>query len=306
MRYSFIIFLFFGIMSAQNSSFNAEDININTLISGTLLTPETSNNLPLVIIIADSGPVDRNGNQQMMKNNSLKFLAEGLYKKEIASFRYDKRIVKQMKRGTLNEKDINFSDFIKDADAIFDYFSKDQRFSEIYILGHGQGSLVGMVTAQKGAKGFISVAGAGQEIDDVTVAQLDRQSPGLSNNARESFDDLRVNGVAFNYSPGLASIFRKDLQPFIFSWMQYDPKEEIVKLEMPALIISGDKDLQVDISEAEILKDSKPESEYLIIKNMNHIFKKINGGSLENSKSYNQYNLPVMPELIDAIKKFID
>ena len=96
------------------------------------------------------------------------------------------------------------------------------------------------------------------------------------------------------------------LQPFIFSWMQYDPKEEIVKLEMPALIISGDKDLQVDISEAEILKDSKPESEYLIIKNMNHIFKKINGGSLENSKSYNQYNLPVMPELIDAIKKFID
>ena len=293
-------------MSAQNSSFNAEDININTLISGTLLTPETSNNLPLVIIIADSGPVDRNGNQQMMKNNSLKFLAEGLYKKEIASFRYDKRIVKQMKRGTLNEKDINFSDFIKDADAIFDYFSKDQRFSEIYILGHGQGSLVGMVTAQKGAKGFISVAGAGQEIDDVTVAQLDRQSPGLSNNARESFDDLRVNGVAFNYSPGLASIFRKDLQPFIFSWMQYDPKEEIVKLEMPALIISGDKDLQVDISEAEILKDSKPESEYLIIKNMNHIFKKINGGSLENSKSYNQYNLPVMPELIDAIKKFID
>ena len=182
---------------------------------------------------------------------------------------------------------------------------KDGRFSKIYIIGHGQGSLVGMVAAQNGADGFVSIAGAGQEIDDVIVAQLAEQAPGLVDNARTSFDDLRANGIAYNYSPGLASIFRKELQPFIFTWMQFDPQIEITKLNIPVLIINGDKDIQVQISEAELLKNAKPDSQYEIIENMNHVLKEIEGNDLENSKSYNIYNLPVAPKLITVISDFI-
>ncbi len=300
-----ICFLFFGIASAQTQNYNAEELSITPLIEGTLLVPNQNEPLPLAIIIGGSGPTDRNGNQQMMKNNSLKFLAEGLYENNIASFRYDKRIVKQMKNGSINEKNIHFQDFIDDAISVLENFKKDKRFSKVYIIGHSQGSLVGMVAAQNNGDGFISIAGAGQEIDDVIVDQLSKQAPGLVDNARTSFDDLRVSGEAHNYSPGLASIFRKEIQPFIYSWMQYDPKEEITKLNVPVLIINGDKDLQVQVSEAELLKTAKPSAEYKIIANMNHIFKKIEGDDLENSKSYNQYNLPVMPELIDSISEFI-
>ena len=306
MKYSFVFFiLIFGITTAQNKTYNSEDISITPLIDGTLIVPTSNEKLSLAIIIGDSGPTDRNGNQQMMENNNLRFLAEGLYENNIASFSYDKRIVKQMKRRSLDERNTHFGDFIDDATAVLMYFKKDQRFSKIYIIGHGEGSLIGMVAAQNGADGFISIAGAGQEIDDVIVDQLASQAPGLVDSARSAFDDLRANGVATNYSPGLASIFRKELQPFVFSWMQYDPKVEITKLNTPVFIINGDKDIQVQISEAELLKNAKPDAEFKIIANMNHIFKEIEGNDLENSKSYNIYNLPVMPELINSISDFI-
>ena len=306
MKYTLYLFLlFYWVGISQNNDFHSEDLTITSLIDGTLLIPDTSETHPLAIIIAGSGPTDRNGNQQMMKNNSLKFLAEGLYQKSIATFRYDKRIVKQMKNGSIDEKNIHFGDFISDAIAILDYFKKDKRFSKIYIIGHSQGSLIGMIAAQKGADGFISIAGAGQEIDDVVIDQLTQQAPGLADNARTAFDDLRANGISYNYSPSLASIFRKDIQPFMFSWMQYNPQDEIKKLQIPVLIINGNNDIQVQISEAELLKAAKPDAEYVIIPKMNHIFKEVEGNSLENSKSYNQYNLPVMPELINSIADFI-
>ncbi len=300
-----LAFIYFGSNYAQED-FTSKDLKITPLVEGTLLIPETSEKPPLVIIIAGSGPTDRNGNQNMMKNNSLKFLAEALYENGIASFRYDKRIIKIMKMGAIDEKKIKFDDFIDDAITVTDHFKKDDRFTSIYIIGHSQGSLVGVIAAQNRADGFISIAGAGQEIDDVIVDQLAKQAPGLVDNARQSFDDLRVNGTAQNYSPGLASIFRPDIQPFIYSWMQYNPQEELSKLNIPVLIINGDKDLQVQVSEAEALHKAKPGATYKIIPSMNHVLKKIEGNDLENGKSYNQYNLPISEELITVITQFIE
>lgn len=290
---------------AQEVVYNQADLSISPLINGTLLIPSNTVNTPLVVLIAGSGPTDRNGNQNMMKNNSLRFLAEGLYEQGIASFRYDKRILVQLQNGSLQEEQIRFDDFIEDAIAVLDHFKDDQRFSSVFVIGHSQGSLVGMVASKDRANGFISIAGAGQQIDDVIVDQLAKQAPGLVDNARQSFDDLRVNGVAQNYSPGLASIFRPAIQPFILTWMQYDPKVEVAKLDMPVLIINGDKDLQVQLTEAELLKKAKPEAQYLIMPRMNHVFKEIKGDDLENSKSYNEYNRPVMPELIQEIAAFV-
>ncbi len=294
-----------GIAFGQNNKYNSVDISVSPFIDGTLMKPDVSEKTPLVIIIADSGPTDRNGNQQMMKNNSLRFLAEELYTNNIASFRYDKRIIKQMKERTLSEESIRFDEFITDAIAVTDFFMKGGAFSKIYIIGHGQGSLVGMIAAKDRADGFISIAGMGQEIDDVIVAQLVEQVPGLEENARQAFDDLRVIGVAVNYSPGLTSIFRKDIQPFMRSWMLFNPSVEIANLKIPTLIINGDKNLEVQISESEILQKAQPNAQYEIIPKMNHILKKIEGDDLENSKSYNQYNLKVMPEVIEIISSFI-
>ncbi|MBX2827123.1 MAG: alpha/beta hydrolase [Flavobacteriaceae bacterium] len=302
---SILAFISFTTMVSQESGFSERDLSVSPFVDGTLLLPKKSELPPLVILVGGSGPTDRDGNQQMQRTNCLKYLAEGLANKGIAAFRYDKRIIKQMKDRTLNEESIRFDDFIKDAEDVIAYFKKANSFSKIYVIGHSQGSLVGMVAAQGDVDGFISIAGAGQEIDDVVVDQIAKQAPGLKENARKSFDDMRANGVAQNYSPGLSSIFRPQIQPFMLTWMQYNPNEEIKKLTVPTFIINGDKDLQVQVSEAEKLKEAKPDAKYAIIKNMNHILKEIQGDDIENSKSHNRRDLPVMPELINQISDFI-
>jgi len=290
---------------AKDTQYNAEEISITNLIDGTLLVPSSAEKPTLAIIIQGSGPTDRDGNQRMMKNNSLKYLAEALYTEGVASFRFDKRIVRMLRKGTFNEKGIRFDDFVDDAIAVVDYFKKEDAYSKIYVIGHSQGSLIGMVAAQGKADGFISLAGAGQEIDDVIVDQLALQAPGLKDDARSAFDDMRVNGVAQKYSPGLASIFRPEIQPFMLTWMQFDPQVELAKLTIPVLIVNGGKDLQVQVSEAELLKSVKPDASYTIIESMNHILKDIEGGDMENSKSYNQPGRPISPALMEAVIAFI-
>lgn len=294
-----------GLSFSQKGKTTAKDISVSPYIDGTILLPDGVENPKLAIIIAGSGPTDRNGNQQMINTNSLKYLAEGLSENGIATFRYDKRIIKQMKDRTLTEESIRFDDFIEDAIAVVDYFIRSKAFSNIYIIGHSQGSLVGMIAARGRVDGFISIAGAGQGIDDVIIDQLDNQAPGLKDNARQAFEDMRANGLAVNYSPGLASIFRKSIQPFMLTWMRFDPKIEIAKLDIPVLIINGEKDLQVQVSEAEKLKAAKPDAQYEIIAGMNHILKKIDGDDIENSKSYNEPKRPVIREVIDLIHAFI-
>src|SRR5690554_4158277 len=133
----------------QKKDFTSEEIKVSNWIDGTLLVPKTDAPTPLVIIIQGSGPTDRNGNQPMMTNNSLKLLAEALSENDIATFRFDKRTIKLIQMQNFNEEDILFEDFIDDVSAIIQYFKDDARFSKTIIAGHSKGSLIGMIAAQR-------------------------------------------------------------------------------------------------------------------------------------------------------------
>ena len=293
---------FFSIQAQDN--FISNDLRINQYVEGTLLAPRQET-VPLAIIINGSGPIDRNGNEMMTKNNSAKKLAKALAKKGIATFRYDKRTLKAQQLN-IDEKDMRFDDFIDDAKAVIKRFSELPNYSSLYIIGHSQGSLVGMIAAQEKADGFISIAGAGQTIDSLIVEQIGRQMPGLEESARTAFNELRANGKVKDYNQGLASLFKKSIQPFMFSWMKYDPQQEIKKLEMPVLIINGDNDLQVNTNEAEKLKAAKPEAELVIIENMNHIYRIIDkNDDIANQKSYNEPLRPISNEMVEQISNFI-
>ena len=293
---------FFSIQAQDN--FIANDLRINQYVEGTLLAPRQET-VPLAIIINGSGPIDRNGNEMMTKNNSAKKLAEALAKKGIATFRYDKRTLKAQQLN-IDEKDMRFDDFIDDAKAVIKRFSELPNYSSLYIIGHSQGSLVGMIAAQEKADGFISIAGAGQTIDSLIVEQIGRQMPGLEESARTAFNELRANGKVKDYNQGLASLFKRSIQPFMFSWMKYDPQQEIKKLEMPVLIINGDNDLQVNTNEAKKLKDAKHDAELVIIENMNHIYRIIDkNDDIANQKSYNEPQRPISSEMVEQISNFI-
>ena len=308
MRSIIFLFSFFFITAASAQNYTARDLKASSFIDGTLLTPEGVDKPPLAIIIAGSGPTDRDGNQTMMKNNSLKLLAESLSDQGIATFRYDKRIVKLMRQGTnFSERDFKFDNFIEDASAVIDFFSKSNDFSGIYVIGHSQGSLVGMaaISTRNDVSGFISIAGAGESVDQVIIEQLGKQAPALKENAIEAFNDIKRTGVSKNYSPDLVSIFRPDIQPFIASWMQYDPQELIAGLEIPVLIVNGTNDIQVTEEEAKLLQSAQKNASLTLIENMNHILRLITEPGMDNQKSYNEPNRPIATELPKGIITFI-
>ena len=203
---------------AQEISYIESELNINIHIDGTLLMPKEVEKPSLALIIAGSGPTNRDGNQNFLMNNSLKKIAEEISAQGIATFRYDKRIVKQIREGNIDEN-IMFDDFVTDAISVLDYFKYKKEFSKIFVIGRSQGSLVGMLAAKGKADGFISLAGAGQTIDKVITDQITKTAPMFTEDTNRVFKSLREGNTISDFPPALASVFRLDIQPFIMNWM---------------------------------------------------------------------------------------
>jgi alpha/beta superfamily hydrolase len=290
--------------SQEKQSFTASELSITKWIDGTLLSPD-SGSKTLAIIIAGSGPTDRDGNQNFLVTNNLKKLAVALTNNGIATFRYDKRIVKQIRNGNI-DKNIKFDDFIVDAISVVNYFKKQNTYKKIYVIGHSQGSLIGMIAAQEGkADGFISLAGSGQTIDKVITDQIEKTAPMFTEDSKRIFEVLKNGQTTTDFPPALASVFNLDVQPFIANWMSYNPQEEIKKLNIPVLIINGTKDLQVSVDEAKLLSEASKNSQLKIIDKMNHVLFIIEGDDQENAKSYNDHAGKVSEELINTVVQFI-
>jgi fermentation-respiration switch protein FrsA (DUF1100 family) len=303
-----ILFSALGYSQAETAvtSFNKEEIAINPLLNGSLYLPLKQNKKTnLVILIAGSGPTDRDGNQKGLTNNSLKYLSEELAKNNIAVFSYDKRIFAQMKSGTVNEATLTFDDFITDATSVLLFFKNQKKYNNIIIAGHSEGSLIGMIAANGKADAFISLAGAGRTIDAVLVEQITKQAPFLKEETQKNLDILKSGKTFELKNPMLASLFRESIQPYMISWIKYDPQIEIAKLQMPIVIVNGTKDIQVSVQEAELLKKAKPEAELVLIENMNHVFKEIKGDDAENMKSYTNPDVPIVPKLTSTITAFV-
>lgn len=290
---------------AQNQTFKTEELKVNDLIIGTLYSPQNVKKPPLLILLAGSGPTDRDGNQPGVQNNSLKMIAESAAKSGIAVYSYDKRIFAQMKNGTLDEKTLSFEDFITDAKQAISYFRLKKTYSKIIVGGHSEGSLIGMVAANGNADGFISISGGGRSIDKIITDQVVNQAPMMKDEIEQNFAMLKSGKTFKLENPMLASLFRESAQPYLISWIKYDPVVEIAKLKVPVLILNGTKDLQVPDSEAQLLKAAKPDSKIVIIENMNHVLKLIAGDETENTAAYNNPDLPVSETLTTAVNQFI-
>jgi alpha/beta superfamily hydrolase len=292
--------------SQNNPLFKTENIAINSLINGTLYTPLKQNNATkLVILIAGSGPTNRDGNQIGLTNNSLKLLAESLVNNGIAVYSYDKRIFAQMASEKLDEASLTFDNFIDDAKAVILYFKNQKKYHSITVAGHSEGALIGMVAANGNADAYISIAGAGRPIDEVLLEQIEKQAPFLKEEVEKSLATLKSGNTFELKNQMLASLFRSSVQPYMISWIKYNPQNEIKKLQIPSLLINGDKDIQVSVQDAQLLQQAQPNAQLHIIPNMNHIFKVIKGDDTENKASYTNPELPICVELTSIITTFI-
>ncbi len=302
----FLLSLAFSLLFSMpilGQNFTTTELGVNQHIEGTLYTPIENKTSPLVIFIAGSGPTDRDGNQSFMKNDMLKKMATFLSNNGIATFRYDKRIVKQIRTKTI-DKNISFDDFVTDAKSVINFFKS--KYETIIVAGHSQGSLVGLLALEQGGvAAFISLAGAGKPIDQILEEQISKSAPMFLEDSKRVLATLKAGETTKDYPLPLGSIFNLELQPFMANWMQYNPVEVIKKQEIPTLIINGDKDLQVGIEEAKLLYEAAQNGQLLIVDNMNHVLVNIEGDELENMKSYNIATLEIAQEVRNRMLDFV-
>lgn len=260
----------------------------------------------VALIIAGSGPTDRNGNNPQMTNNSLKMLAQGLAEHGIASLRYDKRGVAKSAKAGLSEIDLRFDTYIEDAQLWVEYIHQQEPNVPIIIVGHSEGALIGAVAAQhpQVAK-YVSIAGAGQPIDVILREQLKSQPSIVLSSATPILDSLLKGEKVENVPPFLMALFRPSVQPYMISWFAYDPVKQIAKIDKPVLIVQGTTDIQVSTNNAQILAKATPKAQISIIEGMNHILKPANADRASNMATYTQANLPLEPTLIDIIANFV-
>ena len=272
-------------------------------LSGTLTVPILKGTFPVALIIAGSGPTDRNGNNAQMKNNSLQLLAHELAAQGIASIRYDKRGIGASKGALISEENLRFENYVEDSKAWASELKADPRFNKLIIIGHSEGSLIGILACEQ-ADVFVSLAGAGRSIDVILKEQLAVQLKGekkLLRAANEGISKLKEGKLVENTPAELFGLFSPSVQPYIISWMKYDPAVEISKLKIPIVVVQGTTDLQVQVKDAELLHAASVGSRYILIEGMNHIFKMAPSDREKNIETYSDPQLPLAPEFLRTL-----
>ena len=275
---------------------------------GSLLSKNSQQ--PLVIIVAGSGPTDRNGNSTISPaTNEYQMLAYSLDSQNIATFRYDKRGIAKSAYDGMKESHLIFDDYVKDAEKIFDYLHDTLGFKNIYFLGHSEGSLIAMLASEKKkVKGYISVAGAGRRIDKVLEEQMQKQP--LADSVKQQipriFQQLKEGSEVEGVPPVLSSLFRKSIQPYIISWLKYEPQQEIKKLSCPVLIVQGACDIQVGVTDATNLHEANTKSTLDIIPGMSHTLKNAGTDCVDENKTYTDGSMPLDQRLVADIIHFIE
>ncbi len=276
---------------------------------GTLLLPKSAKPVPVVLIIAGSGPTDRDGNNSDGgRNDSMKRLALILAKHNIASVRYDKRGVAASRPATPDERDLSIEKYVDDAVAWAAKLKTDARLGPLILMGHSEGALVATLAAERaGAVALISVAGTGRPVDQVVREQLqDRLPPPLLERSEQLIEEIKAGKTDNDVPEPLQVVFRPSVQPYLISLFRQNPTAAFGQLKIPTLIIQGRNDMQVGVGDAELLHKAKPDSQLAIIDGMNHVLRIVPMDIKRQLASYKDPQLPLASEVTDRILKFLD
>lgn len=263
-----------------------------------------------VVFISGSGPTDRDGNTigSRGKNNSLKLLADTLSSRGHITLRFDKRGIAQSTKH-LAEQELRIDTFINDAVKWVGWLKTNYpNIKNLVIAGHSEGSLIGMIVAEKtGAKGFISLAGAGFKADVILKIQLSKQLPeNMLKTTNQMLDSLSQGLIVTQQvNSMLMALFRPSVQPYLISWFRLNPATEIAKLKCPVLIIQGLNDLQVTEEDARALAKAYPKAKLLLLNKMNHVLKDTEKDYVANLATYFNPNLPLNKTLVKQVFKFL-
>jgi hypothetical protein len=265
-------------------------------LAGTLLLPLRSEiqRVPGVVLIAGSGPTDRDGNNPLIpvKIDLLRLIAERLAAAGIATLRYDKRGIGQStarpNAGLAAEEHFFLWDHFA-ADAVAAH-AELLRHDEIKsyataFLGHSEGGLLAIAaTRAMGAHcpyALVLAATPGRKLADIVHEQIGRNAPAFVGAADRIIASILATGrVPADISPELQLIFPPYAGPFLQSALAFDPAAELARTDNACLLVHGGADAQiVPLADIQPLLDElarrKAPGEALVVPAVSHNLKPV-------------------------------
>jgi len=224
-------------------------------LTGELLKPEGEGPFPAIVIQPGSGPTNRDGNAPGLTNDSLKLLAQALADRGVASVRLDKRGIGDSAGAAIPEIDLRFETFAGDIAAWADAIRERDDVSDVALLGHSEGGhLVTLAAEMTDVSHLVLVSSPGRPAYDLLRDQLEgRLPPELAQESDSILESLIQGETVPNTSPALAALYRDSIQPYLISWFEHDPAEDLARTDIPALVVIGTTDVQVSEADAERL-----------------------------------------------------
>lgn len=282
-------------------------------LNGTLLVPEKNNQKKLVLFIHGSGPNDRD--ETIYENKPFKDIAESLYEKGISSYRFDKRTLSNPE--SFNDNSTIDDEVTNDVLSIINYFKSNESYKqyEIILIGHSLGGylLPHIFNKSKDISKIIFLAGNARPLDNLIVEQYEylnkiSPSPELQNELKKMKEQVAfLNSKAFNLNAakeklpfGLSANYWKSL-------LDYNCLNEAQKINIPVLVLQGERDYQVLMTDFELWKKalkSNKKAEFISYPKLNHLF--ISGENISEPKEYSikgSVDLNVINDINNFIKK---
>jgi uncharacterized protein len=290
----------------------ALEVRLNQGLAGTTLTAPHHGPRPQVLILAGSGPTDRDGNNPLgVQAQQYKLLAQGLANAGISSTRVDKRGMFGSAAGASDPNTVMIAQLAQDAHLWAQDIRTKTGADCVWLIGHSEGGLVALQALQnsEGLCGAILIATPGRKVGEVLREQLNA-NPANAPILADAFETLtRLEaGTSVDVSgfhPALQAMFAPAIQGFWKSLLQTNPTQLIKAYSGPILIIQGSSDLQVSMADAKALAAAQPRATLIELASVNHVLKFVSAQRDANLASYNDPTLPISSQVVASIADFI-
>ena len=268
------------------------------VLSATLLLPMISElqKVPGVVLVAGSGPTDRDGNNPLVpvKIDLLKLIAELLANNGIASLRYDKRGIGTSTAPPPNRLDEQerfwaWDNFVADVLAAHAELLRHDEIKPYAtaLLGHSEGGLLSLAAAAAMGKrapyALVLASTPALPLIDIVRAQIAREAPRRSAEA----DRIMQAAIETGHMPAVISedlrlIFPATGGAYFRGALTFDPVQALSSLDAACLLLHGAADAQVrPMAEIQPLIDAlgrrgKP-GEVLVVPAVSHSLKPVSG-----------------------------
>lgn len=279
---------------------------------GTLLTPD-GDIRAAAVILPGSGPTDRNGDNVNngtglnIRAGTYRLLAKSLAGQGIATLRIDKRGIGRSAAAGPDERTLSFDRMIDDARAWAAEAATRTGRPCAWLIGHSEGALVALGatrTADDKICGLVLLSGAGRPAAVVIAEQLSGLPEPMKSQAMAGLADLTAGRTTLNV-PGLESLFRPSVQPYLISWFALDPAALAAAYDGPIMIGQGTTDIQVSMTDANALAAAQPNATLASFEGVNHVLKVSAADRTANIATYSDPSLPLAPGVAEAVAAFI-